>query len=156
MLADDISAIFLGNEQKPHIMPGFPRTKLWADAAEQLQIETTHLARTRPQLEKYEIHVPQQFESAPRLISRIFHLSANNHDELSINAIPKMQIVQTLVLNTYRHQYLDGLAMRNTHFHLLTKVAQSIPVTRVTRPRSPYRLDALVDMLMQDIQGDVC
>lgn len=155
MLADDIAAVFLDEKQNVSIMPGFPRTKLWADAAEKLQVDTTQLTRTRPQLEKYELYMPQQYEAAPKQIYRIYHLTANNQDELSIDTIAKMRVIQTLTLNTYRQHFLDGLAMRESHFHLLTKVAQNIPVTRVSRPRFPYRLDALVDKLILDINGDL-
>ncbi len=151
MLTDDISAIFVNQEQVISIMPGFPRTKLWADAAKELQIDTRPLMRTRPQLEKYEYHVPKQFESTAQSVYRIYHLTVNNHDELAIKTISNMRIVQTLVINTYRPQFLDGLAMRATHFQLLSKVAKSIPVFRVSRPRSTYCLNALVDKLEHDI-----
>lgn len=155
MLTDDIAAIKLDEANQPRIMPGCRRTKLWADAARQLSIDVTHLARTRPQLEKYDYYVPNQFESSPGIIHRIYCLTTNNADELSIHAIPKMRIVQNLVFNTYRHQFLDGLAMRDNHFRLLTEVASKTTVTRVSRPLAPYRLDALVDMLHNDIFSEV-
>ncbi|MEM7116765.1 MAG: hypothetical protein AAF614_30310 [Chloroflexota bacterium] len=153
MLADDIAAIFIAKDQTPMIMPAFPRTKLWEDSAQALQIDTATLARTRPKLKKFEHYVPQQFEPNPQPIHRIYHLNTRNGASLSLEPIPKMRTVQTLVLNTYRHQFLDGLAMRDTHFQLLTKVAQHIPIMRVTRPRVPLQLDGLVDMLLTDIHA---
>ena len=64
-----------------------------------------------------------------------------------------MRAVQLLIRNTYRHQYLDGLAMREEHFQLLTELAKMISVATVSRPRTPYRLDDLVDALLQDFSS---
>lgn len=155
MFSDDIAAIDLDEARLPRIMPGCPRTKLWTDAARQLQIDITHLNRTRPQLEKYDYYVKNQFESMPGIIHKIYCLTTNNTDDLSIRSIPKMRVVQNLIFNTYRHQFLDGLSMRYNHFRLLTEVASKSAVTRVSRPLAPYRLDALVDMLQDDIFSDV-
>ena len=152
MLADDIAAIHLQkNSQTPYITPGFPRTRIWADAAVQLNIDISLLTPTRKSLEKYEYPMFHQFQSNPRAIKSIYHLQRTNKDELSIEPIPKMRVLQTLVVNTYRHQYLDGLAMRGTQFNLLTKVIQMVDVKKVIRPQAPYRLGELVEMLEQDL-----
>ncbi|MEM7132586.1 MAG: hypothetical protein AAF702_40155 [Chloroflexota bacterium] len=152
MLADDITAIELDDRQESHVIPGFPRTKLWLDAAQTLQIDVTKLEPTRPKLKKYEYHVPDQFESAPMGINAIYELTVSNH-ELSIQTMPQMRIIQALVRNTYRHKFLDGLAKRGTHFELLTKIAQRVPVARVKRPRETYHLDALVELILEDLDN---
>lgn len=155
MLADDITLVSPAGDSGPEVIPGFPRTKLWADAARQLQINISGLTRTRPQLEKYEYHVPEQLAVKPAEIKHIYHLNMNNNNELSLCEISKMYAMQTLVLNTYRHQYLDGLAMRESHFHLLTEVAQEVSIFKVTRPRGGLcRIGELSDIIEEKMKND--
>ena len=51
VLADDVVPV----AADCRILPGFPRIKLWQDAADRLAIETAGLRRIRPQLEKYQL-----------------------------------------------------------------------------------------------------
>ena len=54
---------------------------------------------------------------------------------VSLEALGAIDAFTTLVANTYRSVLLDGMNIRSNHFELASKLARSIEVIRVRRPR---------------------
>ena len=150
MMADDVTAITYNEQGELHILPAFPRTKLWEDVATYFQHDITELPRVRAQLNKYNIHLHDRFYTQPAKLHKIYHLTSHNIDNFKLEPLPKLKRFNVLLHNTYRQQYLDGLAMRPAHFRLVQDVANTVAVKRVTRPSEPFRLTKLVDMLKED------
>jgi len=57
-----------------------------------------------------------------------------------------------ILFNTYRGRFLDGLEMRADHFKLATAAGKTARVKRVTRPRAPFLLEELADMVEKDFK----
>lgn len=151
MMVDDVCAVTLDPAGTPLVLPGYPRTRLWSDAAHKLEQDITTMERTRPAMEKYERHIPEQYWDQPASLRRIYLLGTSNKDELELKLVPRIDTFSIVLHNTYRHQFLDGLAMRAPHFSLATAVAKHSTVTRVTRPSHPFRLTELADRIEQDL-----
>ena len=151
MMVDDVCGLVLNENQRPWVLPGYPRTRLWLDAAHKLGQDPNTMERTRPTLEKYERQTPAQFwdQSAP--LRRIYLLGTINKDEFHLKPVPGIHAFQIVLRNTYRQQFLDGLEMRGTHFSLATAVAKFCPVTRLLRPSSHFQLKELADLLEKDL-----
>ncbi len=152
MMVDDVCGVVLNDEGIPMALPGYPRTRLWADSAKKLEQNIEEMERTRPQLEKYERQLPEQFWAQPARLHRIYLLSTNNKGELSITKIPAINAFRVVLFNTYRQQFLDGLEMRAPHFAMATAVAKHSGIARITRPSHPFMLTELVDMIEQDLE----
>lgn len=150
MLVDDVCAVTVNDENEVVVIPGYPRTRLWADSARALNVDTSNLQRTRPQLEKYERQVPSQFCSEPTPLKGIYILSQGNTDIVNLTPLPVLEKFGAVMQNTYRHVFLDGLKLRNEHFAMATKVSSGIQITEVERPSIGFRLTELANAVEED------
>jgi hypothetical protein len=151
MMVDDVCAVVANAVGDIEVVPGYPRTRLWADAAKHLEVETTGLDRTRPTLEKFERQLPENFWDKPAPMSRLYVLSSSNNDELKIEPLPSLRSFSVVLHNTYRRLFLEGLEMQAPHFSLASKVASTVRISRVTRPNGSFKLSELADLIEADM-----
>ncbi len=151
MMVDDVCAVTLDSDGLPLVLPGYPRTRLWSDAAHKLEQDISIMERTRPTMEKYERQATDSFWDQPASLRRIYLLTSANRDEIKLDPMPRIHTFSIVLHNTYRQQFLDGLEMRAPHFGLAAAVAKQSGVTRVTRPSHPFRLTELADRIEQDL-----
>lgn len=146
VLADDVVAV----DAQCHVLPGYPRIKLWKDVAEQLEIDTRPLSRIRPALEKFNF--PVQPSSSQALPIRWIYLLNNDEGEgLRFEPIHGLARFQPLHDNTYRLRFLNGMAIKAEHLRLCGQVATRARLAQVTRPRSGFCLDQLIERIQTDI-----
>lgn len=147
VLADDVVPV----DAECRALPGFPRIKLWQDVADKLTIDTSKLHRIRPNAEKYHLPVASQ-ENDDALPIRWIYILANDHiDTMKIEPIVGMQRFQPLHNNTYRVRFLNGMALKPEHLKLCGKLAGKVRLARITRPRTGFHLDAMIDAILADI-----
>lgn len=152
MLVDDVCAVEPRGPGDLAVLSGYPRTRLWADAAARLEVDTQHLGRTRPTLEKFERQVPELFCDGSRRFAALYVLSQHNRPETSISRVPPVGAFGEVLRQTYRGVFMDGLAMRAPHFALATSVAQTVPVSSVVRPNNGFHAPRLADMILDDLR----
>lgn len=147
ILADDVCAVGLDGQ----VRPSFPQIKLWFDAAKQLNIDTQALRRIRPLLEKFAVPLADQFHREALPLKMVYVLHAHNKNEFNMTAMTGMQKLQPLRVNTYRKNYLKGLAKDRGHFKQCAQIASQIGVARINRPNDGFKLDELVDLIKHDL-----
>jgi hypothetical protein len=149
MVVDDVCAVRFDSAGRPIVVPSYPRTRLWADAAARFAIDTTNLPRTKREWDKFERQVADQFSDREATLTHVFHL-AGSHDghEVSLERLGPIEAFTTLVDNTYRGILLDGLDRRTTHFGLVSKAASSVTVIRVKRPAGSNTVEELADRIL--------
>jgi len=147
ILADDVVPV----DDQCRAVPGFPRIKLWRDAAERLEIDTAPLSRIRPETEKFNYPLTAQFGDQPLPIRWIYILNSHNSPDTLFEPIQGMQRFIPLRNNTYRVRFLNGMALQGEHLQLCGQLAGRIRLARVTRPQQGFELDQLVDRLLADI-----
>jgi hypothetical protein len=154
MIVDDVCAVRFDAEGQPIVVPSYPRTRLWADAAARFAIDTTNLPRTRSSWEKFERQVPDQFSDREANLTHVFHLAepCEGH-EFSLQRLGPIDAFTTLVDNTYRGILLDGLDRRTSHFELASRAAQSVEVVRVRRPTGSSGVEELADVILRSLAG---
>jgi hypothetical protein len=153
MVVDDVCAIRF-EDHTPIVVPSYPRTRLWADAASRLAIDTTDLPRTRSSWDKFERQVGEQFSDAEVALSHVFHLArARADDPLAVQRLSPIDAFTTLVENTYRSVLLDGMNIRGSHFELATELARSVDVIRVRRPLDMDTVVQVADLIVQTIEA---
>ena len=151
MMVDDVAGVFPVDHDGLVLQPSYPRTRMWADAAAHLGVETDGLQRTRSHMDKYERQLPDRFWDRPSPIRRIYHLAGSRGDELSLTPVPRVHVVPIIVNNTYRQVFLDGFDIRQRHFELASRVARTVPVVQVIRPADSFRLAELADLILADL-----
>lgn len=154
MLVDDVCAITIGADDRPVAHPAYPRTRLWADAARELDRDTRDLPRVRPDMDKFEWQVPERFWDTSAVVRRVFLLTSTDRDDLRLEPLSVVERFAALVHHTYRRTFIDTPATRRVHFDLTAAVASAVPVIRVTRPRAPVRLDELADMIERELLAE--
>lgn len=147
-LADDLCAISLVNGQ-PMVIPGFPRLKLWADALKRLDTATDNLQSVRwgGDLQKFFLPADNRTE-APLPVRAVFILSSTNTDALELTVLPGNEKIDPLIANSYRMRFLQGLGGKKEHFKLCAAVAAKAEVCRVSRPKTGFLLDQLMDLVL--------
>lgn len=154
MLVDDVCAIIVDGAGRPVVHPAYPRTRLWADAAQKLGQDVAGLPRTQRSMDKFELQVPAHYwdEAAP--MRQLYVLTSSERDELRLEPLPVVERFAALIHHTYRREFLDALTMQPRHFALASAVARDVPVTRVVRPASPFRLEELADLIELDLDSE--
>jgi hypothetical protein len=149
VLADDVVPI----DAECRAMPGFPRIKLWQDSASNLEIDTTHLRRIRPDMEKFNLPLNAQFSQKALPVRWIYILGSHNSNEFKVEPIRGMQRFAPLRNNTYRLRYMQGMTLSSTHMARCGQLAGRIHLARVTRPKQGFQVEALIDHLLNDMAG---
>lgn len=147
ILADDVVPV----DQQCHALPGFPRIKLWQDVADKLQIDTSSLRRIRPQTQKFNLPLGQQFADQALPIRWVYLLGSDHVEQVSFDPVRGMERFLPLHNNTYRVRFLQGMALKAEHLQLCGQLAGKIHLSRVTRPKTGFGLDALIDHLLADM-----
>lgn len=153
MMVDDVCAVQLDEHGTPIIIPSYPRTRVWADAAAQLDVDTKGLERTRPDMEKFERQVPEQFWGEPAGLRRIYRLTPRRDDVFELVELGPVEAFSAVLENTYRSILLDGFDLRSHHFSLASAVARDVRVVRVERPSQGFRVTELADIILDDLDG---
>ncbi len=147
VLADDVVAVDI----EGHAIPGFPRIKLWQDAADHLGFSTEGRIRVFPDMDKYNLPIAP-FDHAARLPIRwVYHLTSGDVDEICIEPVTGQRRFGLLRDNTYRNEYLDGPDMLGGHLKQCGRLAGQIHLSKVVRPISGFSLDSLIESLLNDV-----
>ena len=146
VLADDVVAVDAAGQA----IPGFPRIKLWQNAADQLGLSTEGRHRVVPGMDKYNLPI-EVFEPQARLPIRwIYQLTSGDVDCVRVEPIAGLRRFRLLRDNTYRSEYLEGQAMHADHLMQCSKLASQAHVATVQRPDKGFSLDMLIDSLLDD------
>jgi len=148
ILADDVSTLDYQNLQ---MYPGLAHIQLWEDAAKKLAHDPNTMRQTRTDLEKYALSLQDGYDPTPVPLHAIYVLNISDQPDFKIEPITvPSQKFDVLLNNTYRDNFLNGLAVQVTHFKQATTLATHLKISRVTRPKMPYLLDELVEILEKD------
>ena len=147
ILADDVVPI----DKQGMALSGFPRIKLWQDAADRLSIGTVGLRRIRAGDEKYHLPTPGNFAEHPLPVRWVYVLNRHPQKEILLDSVLGMERFQLLHLNTYRRRYVKALCLETEHLKRCTQLSERIHIARLTRPEQGNSMDALVARILDDI-----
>ncbi len=147
VLADDVVPI----DDDGRALAGYPRIKLWQDAADRLQVATGALQPVRPNLQKFHVPLADGFAASALPVRWIYVLDRHNLEDVRLEPIVGLDRFVPLRDNTYRKRFLDGMALQADHMRLGAALAGKVRMARVTRPRGGFALDLLVDTLLADM-----
>jgi len=150
IISDDVCAI---NDQG-EIIPGFPRIKLWQDTAKKLGIETQGLRKIRPSMEKFDYPLGEQFCQRNLPVKALYVLNHHNDDRFELTPITKMAKFHTFQNHSYRRKFLVG-SMAHKHIRQCGQFSKQVTMARITRPSMGFQIDALRELILEDIQQTV-
>lgn len=104
VLADDVTVVDPAHPQGPHVLPAFPRLKLWQDAVTALAWDTGQLQPVRPELRKYLLPVgTAAFCAEPLPLSAVIRLeTVNDPRHAGLEQLRGLAAVSCLQAEVYR------------------------------------------------------
>jgi len=150
IMADDVSAISFAPRGEPQILAAYPQLKLWADAVKILEERREELPRVRDGLEKFCVPLEGGFAHDSLPLTRIYELAPSNSQDFNLVSLQGADKLAVLINHTYRLRYLTGAIGRKRHFEQCRQTAGHCRVSRVVRPRDPFLLEELADLVEQD------
>ena len=150
VLADDVCVISFSTAGEPLVLAAYPQLKLWADAVKILGRNSGELIRVKAGLEKYCLPIRDDFANSSLPLQRVYELGVSNFKEFEYTPIHGMEKLTVLMLHTYRPQFLAGSLMKKRHFEQCSRAARNCRVSRLVRPRRPFRLEELADLVEKD------
>lgn len=150
MLCEDLAAVRLDDHKQAWVHPGVQVTKLWADSAEKLGVETADLPRVRSELGKFLAPVDQHLTSEPAPVHTIYALSIHNEDRLELEVRKDVGKFNSLLDHTWQKLTIQRMGLHGIHFQNAVTIANQARIVRVTRPDRQFELDMFLDRLEED------
>jgi hypothetical protein len=157
VLSDEIVPLSVGDESCL-AQPAYPRLRLWPASLDVLLQAGSLPAHLAPTARDRRHHLDltangYRFQSEPLPLAAVYLLTARAVDRgaPSVEAVPAAAGFRALLANTYASSLLDR-DLRAQEFHVLGRVATSIPVRRVYRHLEPARLSMLCDIIEEDVE----
>lgn len=132
LLADDVTAIGLGEDGRPVAYPGLPAMRLWRDSLERLGRQDDVTGVVREGLEKYYLpggSAPQ----SPQPLRGILRLSTMNEGPARVTELPPAESVIWLGHHVHRKHFLPGMGLRPLLFERTLAIASHAPMLEVVR-----------------------
>jgi hypothetical protein len=150
ILADDVCIITFSAAGEPLVTAAYPQLKLWADALTILGKNPEEFVRVRDGLEKYSLPLGDGFVNSSLSLQRVYELDSHNTTEFALTPLQGMNKLNVLLQNTYCRQFLAGPPVKKRHFEQCGQAARHCRVSRLMRPRRPFRLSALADLVEKE------
>lgn len=145
MLADDITALCLGQDGAISALPGVSKMSLCEDAAIRLGYDATD--HPRNPLRRHKVIVPSQaaMPKSPIPLKTIYQLRRHSGDTLIVTALNGAEKFATL------QECIYGPVFPEEHpgiFPLLTAISEQVDIVRIERPASHWSLDDVVGAIL--------
>lgn len=150
MLTDDLAAIFLAENGRPHVYPGYPRLKLWADSAEILNKSTDGLPRVREEFDKFSVPAESELETTALPLHAVYVLTPSNDPDLRLEPLQDARKFNIFLDHTWQKLALKRMNRHTEHFRQSVAIANQVRICRVYRPEKPFLPHALADLLEAD------
>jgi hypothetical protein len=147
LIADDAVAV-AGTPEAPLLPPGFPRLKLWPEAASSIGIDTDDLNVLYPDLEKRGWTVPRGFATAALPPTHVYVLAEG--PAVAIEPMAPAESVIELIRNAHGVMSMYGIDA-SSQLQRVALLAGQVKVRRLTRPLS---LDSLFEVA-EAVEADV-
>ena len=159
MLSDDTIALTEARDEWT-AAPGYPRVRLWPDAAGAIRAEAGTPALIPPgatgSASRYHLNLQalrSRFQSDPLTLGLVYFLDEpNRQNQMSAEALTPSQALLALVPNTYATRVLDR-DMRAREFEALSRFVERVPVRRLTRPADLATLSDFCDFVVEDLRA---
>jgi hypothetical protein len=151
LLCDDVCVVRF-DDDTPIAYPAFPRLKLWKDALSSFDINTDGLQRDYSRADKFHMSPSNRFWNEPVPLRHVNVLQFSDAGtDPCIEDLKPASAVHLLRNNTYRFQYISGLGLTRSHFLDCVRLARSIGVHYLNRPRRHSALAECQQLIEQQM-----
>ncbi|HEX8241579.1 MAG TPA: hypothetical protein VF574_17715 [Allosphingosinicella sp.] len=135
ILADDVCVIGFDESGRALAYPGIPRLRLWREALEASGRDAGAYDRSFDGMDKFDVPTAMADKLGPLPLAAIYLLrkAGDEGDGPAIDRLSGIDVVDTLVSNTYRGGYLRTIGRTGEHLAACLKVARAVPLFRARR-----------------------
>lgn len=153
VFADDVTALRSGDAGLSLALPGYPHLKLWADSLEMLDYNKLLLPRVCPSREKRYVPLDRRFCFEARPLKFLFVLSVGENNSISSEPLKGPEALSYLRKHTLWPRYLAGSDIHLRHFRQYKTIIEQVPIIRLRRSPSCFRLKELTGCVQDYISG---
>jgi hypothetical protein len=135
VLADDVCAVDMASGEQPLVRPGIARLRLWREVLTHTGREPGDYQQSfvgDATLDKFDVPLRNVVKS-----TSAFPLAAicllERGDSPHVERIGGVAAVEAVYANTYRGRFITKVGSSSEHWSAVVKLAQHVPVLRVTR-----------------------
>lgn len=144
IFSDDVCVLKQVGDQLM-VLPSYPMIKLWEDSFAKVGMEMAgEEDKIRPHLPKYArwYHAAFGIEAMP--VKQIFIIDPSNQAAtVTMQKAGTLDAFHELQKNTYRPVQTSIMKKRDLHFRIISQLAGSAPVTKITRPQQGNSIEEL-------------
>ena len=130
------------------VLPGMPRAKLWQDTAQKFGIDTGPLSRIRRADAKFNLPLGPAHCASAQPVRGFYWLVPADVEGVAVEHVRGFEIFPVLRNNVYRPEYLRILGLEEDYLRRLAAIGSRIPVFKVSRPKTGFAVDAVVDAIL--------
>ncbi len=150
IVTDDVLALDLSEPENITVLPSFPNLRLWPESVTSLGHIPENLPQVYPNSEKRFRHVTDSFQQTPLPLKKIYVLEYSTHQEIE-PLTPHQAFLEVTRQSYPGKELLQATGTGTAKFILSTKLANSISVCRLKRPRSLSALSDLARFIKNDV-----
>ena len=143
ILTDDICAV----NSRTEALAGVPQIDLWQDVAAQLMMDTKHLRKIRPCIEKFALPLADNYCPYPLPLRTIFILSPYNKNDFRLTTLSGSEKIKYLHRLIYNKPFVSGLKKDLIYFKYCATLADRVEMILVNRPMLGFQLNQLVECI---------
>lgn len=144
LLSDDVTVLRISNEMI-HLLPVFPRLKLWRDTLDALKIETKNLTLVRDGIEKYDLRPLKGFDSSGCFLDAILILGEKPDFYLQkLTPVIALPVISSYI---FRPQVANMLNRNMDIFAQAAHISRAVPIYRLNRPKTFKDLPKSVELI---------
>jgi hypothetical protein len=132
--ADDLVALKMDGVKKPMVLPGIPQLKLWPDAVKSIGENPESFPRLYIESEKRARRIDDGFSDISIPLEKIYVLDPGGKFEGE--SVKFRDAFIELTRHSYAQRFMASNACDRAHFAKCMRLAQSIPIYRLTRETS--------------------
>ena len=151
LLADDMIALDAQDNGDVLAWSGFPHIRLWADAAQALDLPTGALRRMAPNVDKFVSPQFTRMGAASCRLNVMYVLQPRDASGFSLVALPDTQRFNAILDHTWQKAVLKGMGLRQWHFHASARIASRTYIASLARPAQPFDINAAADLIEKDM-----
>jgi hypothetical protein len=145
LVCDDVAALS-ERDGRLHVLPAFPRIRLYDDSVRGVGEDPERMPWVHPHYDKRSKGV-RRFAASPVPLHRLYVLDTG--DDFDLARLSPGKAVMELVRHTYlAHQYAPLYGFKH-QLERASEIARQVGVYRLTRPKDLARLPELVRLLEQ-------
>jgi hypothetical protein len=157
IFADDVCILSVKNKAI-EARPTYNNIKLWQDSLAHYQAQTPQCGEAltyqlRPEIDKYAIPYPLDFEGSPKSIKKIYIFNYLKDCDFDIGfTIESKLVFASLQLHTYRPKYVEAMNLQALHFQTLMTLYNTVPIVGLSRPTNFNLMDDFLTALEKDFE----